>query len=184
MLEPLPSSQWNITTAAHLMNRAGFGGSPQDAENLLHMGLDRAVSWFIDYDKIPDPTQPPDWAHPDPDLIARRQAIQQAADPETRRQLQNQQYMEMTAQMADLRYWWLRRMALGPRPFQEKMTLFWHGHFATSFEKVQSPYFLWLQNDTFRENAVSNFSQLLIAASEDPSLRIPTGAAWIFLTTG
>ena len=170
MLEPLPSSQWNITTAAHLMNRAGFGGSPQDAENLLHMGLDRAVSWFIDYDKIPDPTQPPDWAHPDPDLIARRQAIQQAADPETRRQLQNQQYMEMTAQMADLRYWWLRRMALGPRPFQEKMTLFWHGHFATSFEKVQSPYFLWLQNDTFRENAVSNFSQLLIAASEDPAM--------------
>jgi uncharacterized protein (DUF1800 family) len=61
-------------------------------------------------------------------------------------------------------------MALGPRPFQEKMTLFWHGHFATSFEKVRMPYFLWLQNETFRQNATGNFNQLLIAASEDPAM--------------
>ena len=73
-------------------------------------------------------------------------------------------------QIADLRYWWMRRMALGPRPFQEKMTLFWHGHFATSFEKVRSPYFLWLQNETLRQNATGNFPQLLIAMAEDPAM--------------
>jgi len=170
MLEPLPGNQWNATTAAHLMNRAGFGGSPQDIDNLQKMGLDRAVSWFVDYEKITDPTSPPDWAHPDPELIARRQAIQRAADPETKRQLQNRENTEINAQMADLRYWWLRRMALGPRPFQEKMTLFWHGHFATSFEKVRMPYFLWLQNDTIRQNATSNFNQLLLAVSQDPAM--------------
>jgi uncharacterized protein (DUF1800 family) len=74
--------------------------------------------------------------------------------------------------MADLRYWWLRRMALGPRPFQEKITLFWHGHFATSFEKVRTPYFLWLQNETLRQNALGNFNQLLIAVAEDPAMLI------------
>jgi len=152
------------------MNRAGFGGSPADIENLRQMGLGKAVSWFVDYEKIPDNTPAPDWAHPDPELIARREAIRNAADPETRRMLNQLEYQNLGAQMADLRYWWLRRMALGPRPFQEKMTLFWHGHFATSFEKVQMPYFLWLQNETLRQNATGNFNQLLIAASEDPAM--------------
>ena len=153
MLDPLPAAQWNTETAAHLMNRAGFGGSPQDIENLRLMGPERAVSWFVDYEKIPDPTLAPEWAQPNPALLLRRQAIQKAADPETRRMLQQQQNQEENSQMGELRYWWIRRMALGPRPFQEKMTLFWHGHFATSFEKVRSPYFLWLQNETFRQNA-------------------------------
>ena len=152
------------------MNRAGFGGSPADIENLRQMGLGKAVSWFVDYEKIPDNTPAPDWAHPNPELIARREAIRNAADPETRRMLNQLEYQNLGAQMADLRYWWLRRMALGPRPFQEKMTLFWHGHFATSFEKVQMPYFLWLQNETLRQNATGNFNQLLIAASEDPAM--------------
>jgi uncharacterized protein (DUF1800 family) len=170
MLEPLYGSQWNTATAAHLLNRAGFGGSPEDIENLRKMGLYKAVSWLVDYDRIPDETPAPDWAHPDPDVIARREAIRNAADPETRRMLQQQQNQEQNSQIADLRYWWVRRMALGPRPFQEKMTLFWHGHFATSFEKVQMPYFLWLQNETLRQNATGNFNQLLIAASEDPAM--------------
>jgi uncharacterized protein (DUF1800 family) len=170
MLEPLPASQWNTATAAHLMNRAGFGGSPQDVENVRQLGLDKAVSWFVDYDAIPDNTPAPEWAHPDPEMLARRDAISQAADPETRRMLQHERNLELNTQMADLRYWWLRRMAQGPRPFQEKMTLFWHGHFATSYEKVQNPYFLWLQNETLRQNATGSFSELLIAASKDPAM--------------
>ena len=170
MLEPLPSAQWNEVTAAHLMNRAGFGGSPREIENLRRMGLDGAVSSLVDYDKIPDSTPAPDWAHPDPEFIARREAIQKAADPETKKMLQREQNVASYVQMADLRYWWIRRMALGPRPFQEKMTLFWHGHFATSFEKVRMPYFLWLQNETFRQNALANFNQLLIATAKDPAM--------------
>ena len=170
MLEPLPGPEWNTATAAHLMNRAGFGGSPQDIENLRQLGLAKAVSWFVDYEKIADPTPAPEWAQPDPQMLARREMIRDAADPETRRMLQQQQYQDRTSQMADLRYWWIRRMAIGPRPFQEKMTLFWHGHFATSFEKVQVPYLLWLQNESLRQNATGNFAQLLVAASEDPAM--------------
>jgi uncharacterized protein (DUF1800 family) len=170
MLEQLPANQWNTATAAHLMNRAGFGGSPEDIENLRKMGLNRAVSWFVDYERVPDNTPAPDWAQPDAEVIARREAIRNAADPETRRMLQQQQNQEQYSQMADLRYWWVRRMALGPRPFQEKMTLFWHGHFATSFDKVQMPYFIWLQNETLRQNATGSFNQLLIAVAEDPAM--------------
>jgi uncharacterized protein (DUF1800 family) len=172
MLEQLPGNQWTTATAAHLMNRAGFGGSPAAVENLRALGMNGAVSWFIDYEKIPDDTPAPDWAEPDPELAARKEAIRKAADPETRRMLDQEMNQQENAEMADLRYWWLRRMALGPRPFQEKMTLFWHGHFATSFEKVRSPYFLWLQNDTLRQNATGNFNQLLIAVAEDPAMLV------------
>jgi hypothetical protein len=170
MLEQLPASQWNAMTAAHLLNRAAFGGSPKDVENLRKMGLGAAVSSFVDYEKYPDPTPVPDWAHPNPDLLATRSAMDKAADPYTKFELQRQRSIIDRVQMGDLRYWWIRRMALGTRPFQEKMTLFWHGHFATSFEKVQLPYFLWLQNETLRQNATGNFNQLLIAVSEDPAM--------------
>jgi uncharacterized protein (DUF1800 family) len=171
MLAPLPAAQWNDATAAHLLNRAGFGGSPQDIHNLQLMGPNRAVSWLVDYERIPDDTPAPDWTQDiSENAITQRDAIYKVADADTRHELQRMHGSENNKQIADLRYWWMRRMALGPRPFQEKMTLFWHGHFATSFEKVQMPYFLWEQNETQRQNATGPFLQLLISMAEDPAM--------------
>jgi uncharacterized protein (DUF1800 family) len=50
----------------------------------------------------------------------------------------------------DLITWWLARMRYSPNPFREKMTLFWHGHFATSVAKVRDSYLMWQQNETLR----------------------------------
>jgi uncharacterized protein (DUF1800 family) len=174
MLEPLPNSQWNATTAAHLLNRAGFGGSPTEIENLRKMGRDGAISWLVDYDRIPDLTPAPDWAASSPDLalLSADQALKNAMDEDSKKELRKERNRIEYRQMADLRYWWIRRMALGPRPFQEKMTLFWHGHFATSFEKVRSPYFLWLQNETLRQNALGIFPELLTAVAKDPAMLV------------
>ncbi len=153
---------------------AGFGGSPAEIEDLRGKGFAGAVSWLVDYDKIPDGTRPPDWAtaNADPALVMADQALRTAAkdDPEAKRQMQKQRGRLVFEQMADLRYWWLRRMASGPRPLQEKMTLFWHGHFATSFEKVRNPYFLWQQNETFRYYALGGFKDLLLAVATDPAM--------------
>jgi uncharacterized protein (DUF1800 family) len=49
-------------------------------------------------------------------------------------------------EMIDLRRWWLDRMLNGPAALLEKMTLYWHGHFATSIQKVRDAYWMWLQN--------------------------------------
>src|SRR5262249_58176475 len=62
----------------------------------------------------------------------------------------------------DLQKWWLCRMAETRRPLQEKLTLFWHGHFATSIFKVDSSYYMWLQNETRRRNATGNFRTILV----------------------
>jgi len=72
----------------------------------------------------------------------------------------------------ELRGWWLNRMAKGPRPFQEKMVLFWHGHFATSFEKVRNAYYMWRQNELFRRLATGNWQELLTFAGKDPAMLI------------
>src|SRR5579864_618030 len=52
------------------------------------------------------------------------------------------------------------------------MTLFWHGHFATSIQKVRDAYWMWLQNDTLRRNALGNFSGLVKKISRDPAMMI------------
>jgi uncharacterized protein (DUF1800 family) len=71
--------------------------------------------------------------------------------------------------MAELVSWWNQRMCNSPAPLAEKMTLFWHGHFATSAEKVNS-YRMWLQNETLRMYALGNFGTLVKAISCDPAM--------------
>ena len=75
MLKPLPSSRWNSSTAAHLLNRAGFGGSPAEIEKLVQMGPAKAVDYFVDFDKIPEDYPRPVWADPDPGQYERFTAI-------------------------------------------------------------------------------------------------------------
>jgi len=188
MLNPLPASKWNYATAAHLLNRAGFGGTPEEIEKLAAMSPADAVASFVDYDKIPNTAEPPpDWAKPNPERykqVSRIRSISQAetdsnmteeqkrAAAEKRleevRQFQRQQAQEMQ----EARYDWINRMAFGNRPFQEKLALFWHGHFATSAVKVKDPYYMWLQIDTFRKKGSGNWLDLLDAMAKDPAMLI------------
>ncbi|MBI4658325.1 MAG: DUF1800 domain-containing protein [Verrucomicrobia bacterium] len=169
MLKPLPDSKWNSTTAAHLLNRAGFGGPPSEVENLTALGVETAVSRLVDYEEIPDSTPAPEWAKPDPTRIERAQKFRNAS-AEQRREFQQMERRTQQEHLLELRQWWLQRMAKGPRPLQEKLTLFWHGHFATSFQKVRDAYLMWLQNETFRRHAHANWLEMLTAVSKDPAM--------------
>jgi uncharacterized protein (DUF1800 family) len=172
MLKSLSADRWNYETAAHLLNRAGFGGPPAEIQKLASLGPDRAVSVLLDYENIPDPTPDPAWAVPDPEGNKNLRDAIQKATPEERRQIQQQQQRLQFDRLMELRGWWLTRMAKGPRPFQEKMVLFWHGHFATSFEKVRNAYYMWRQNELFRRLATGNWLELLTLAGQDPAMLI------------
>jgi uncharacterized protein (DUF1800 family) len=172
MLKSLSEQDWNYETAAHLLNRAGFGGPPLEIEKLADLDHDEAISFLLDYEKIPDPTLNPDWAKPDPVRMAKIREVNQHGTPEERKQMQQMQGQLDREQIQALRGWWLQRMAKGPRPFQEKMVLFWHGHFATSVEKVRDPYFMWRQNELFRRLATGNWLQLLTEAGKDPAMLV------------
>src|SRR5208282_3608565 len=172
MLKSLSAGRWNYKAAAHLLNRAGFGGPPAEIQRLAGLGLDKAVSALLDYENIPDPTPAPVWANPDSEERKNLRDAIQKATPEERRQIQQQQGRLQFERLKELRGWWLNRMAKGPRPFQEKMVLFWHGHFATSFEKVHNAYYMWRQNELFRRLATGNWLELLTMTGQDPAMLI------------
>ena len=170
MLKPLSSDRWNFSTAAHLLNRAGFGGPPTEIQNLADLGPTKAVTSLLEYEAIPDATPNPDWAAPNPEEILKYRDAIKNGTPEEKKKMQQEQQQTFQRRMLELRGWWLRRMAYGPRPFQEKMVLFWHGHFATSVDKVRNPYFMWRQNDLFRRLATDNWQNLLTQTGKDPAM--------------
>jgi uncharacterized protein (DUF1800 family) len=151
------------------MNRAGFGGTPAEIEELLALGLEKAVARFIDYDQLPDSLPVPEWAMPDPERVAKFRAARDAS-PEERRKIFQEEQRKQRQRLIELKAWWLRRMALGSRPFQEKLVLFWHGHFATSMEKVRDAYLMWRQNDLFRRLAMGRWDEMLVEVAKDPAM--------------
>src|SRR5580658_10146924 len=82
MLNPLPAAKWNYASAAHLYNRAGFGGTPSEIESLFRLGLEEAVSYFVDYEKIPENEDRPEWAKADPERSEQYVKLQQTARQE------------------------------------------------------------------------------------------------------
>jgi uncharacterized protein (DUF1800 family) len=168
---PLSASRWNYNAAAHLLNRAGFGGSPAEIEKLLALGHTKAVDWLVNYESIPDPTANPSWTLPDPNRFAKLQEFRDAPQ-EKKMEMRRQEMRTQREDISELRYWWIQRMAFGPRPLQEKLVLFWHGHFATSAQKVKNPFLMWQQNDIFRRYASGNWLVLLTAVSKDPAMLV------------
>ena len=179
MLTPLPPNQWDPSKAAHLLNRAGFGGTPAHIDSLVQSGMAASVRYLVDGPAAPAPVAVPDWGTPQ----ARDTEVEQlrteltavpVGDPESmkrargeivrgHRRMQEQRTIELGA-------WWLDRMRQSVDPLAEKMTLFWHGHFATSAQKVKNAYFFLGQNQTFREQARGNFGVLVKAMSRDPAM--------------
>jgi len=130
--------------AAHLLRRAGFGGSQDDVARVAALGMTGAV------DSLLHPTAPDADFPPFPDVAV-------LYDPKKNR--------------AAAQLWWLDRMLRTNRPLVEKMTLFWHGHFATSVQKVQ-PAPMVGQINLFRQFALGRFPALLSAVTRDPAMLI------------
>jgi len=169
MIARLPSRNWNFDTAAHLLVRAGFGGTPAEIDSLARQGMEAAVNSLL-YG-APESVQPPSWAVPR-SLRALQLEVRQTADPEEKRELKKQVQRRANEELSDLLHWWILRMTQTRAPLVENMTLFWHGHFATSADKVRQPHKTWLQNETFRAHALGNFGVLVKAISRDPAMMV------------
>ena len=70
------------------------------------------------------------------------------------------------------RAWWLYRMLYSPHPLKEKLTIFWHNHFATSNSKVNNAGFMLEQYSLLNRHALGNFRDLLQDISKDPAMLI------------
>lgn len=165
-LKPLSPDDWDYANARHLLVRAGFGGTPQEVEKLRAMGLYKAVAQLVEYYRQPaanvsfDPV--PGLA---PDLFEARIHTELIKNRAASRRKSIER-----GQVAQLRQSWLKRMVESRRPLQEKLTLFWHGHFATQDGVVANSYTLHRQNQFLRENAAGNFGALLYGIVHDPAM--------------
>ncbi len=101
----------------HLMRRAGFGAGQDEIDDYMELGLTTAVRQLLDYESIPD----------DVDALI--------GQPGYVLTTSNGAFSPRTV-INDSRQRWLFRMVHSRRPLQEKMTLFWHNHFATAYSKV------------------------------------------------
>ncbi len=179
-LRPLAPAAFGYPEARHLLWRAGFGGTPTQIRALTDWGIERAVGYLVDPDGIADPAPPAAdtfeagiMRPPTREERAQYRRAQRGRDENAlarfRAERQRRQRSDRQ-QIRQMQRWWLERMIETPRPLEEKMTLFWHGHFATSYRTIENSYHMYLQNQLFREHALGNFGDLLFAIIRDPAM--------------
>jgi uncharacterized protein (DUF1800 family) len=130
---------------SHVARRIGFGVEPAIIGSAA--SIDDAIASSLDLSTpTPEPT----------DLVA-------PVDFDDSRSREQRQ--------APYRYW-LTQMITGPRRIEERLTWFWHDHFATSIRDVQVPYLMYVQHLTLRRYATGSFADLLYAVATDPAMLI------------
>jgi len=182
MLTPA-SDSWTVFEAAHLLNRAGFGGSPSEIKTFHSLGRTKAVDSLLNPSEPVDAIAPPEWSQPaKAQEIFReyREAVREAAEKaktmpafegsQVRRQVQKKHQRLRNDMGREAEEWWLGKILTTKAPLREKMTLFWHDHFATSFQKVKQPPMLVRQNELFREHAFGDFRALTQSVAKDPAM--------------
>jgi hypothetical protein len=194
-LTPITKADWNYDRAAHLIERAGFGATPAEIERLAALSPDQAVAWLVNYESIDNSALKPFdesgiWDRGmDPFPPSRAEAVRLARDrgeglgekmlpPGSARRLQpivDKFFYGLYANQIEtqrLGLWWANRMLATPRPLEEKLTLFWHGHFATGENKVRDYRMMLQQNLMLRANASGRLQDLLIGILKDPAMLV------------
>jgi uncharacterized protein (DUF1800 family) len=142
---PTVADPWSRKWAAHLYRRAAFGASREDLLEAERLGPEGTLDRLF---------------RGSPDAVELRETFDDIGRVSAQRDDSGDQ----------LRAWWLYYMLQGGHPLREKLTLFWHNHFATSIAKVQNPMLMFRQNCLLRQHALGRFGPLLQAISRDGAM--------------
>lgn len=172
MLEPRQRGRRGDEILEHLLRRAGFGASGQELEYYSQFSYRQALILLLQYDALPDD---------DVDSFIGRPGYVGITAPGG---------FDPSRNIAHARQRWLFRMVHTRKPLQEKMALFWHNHFATAYSKIAGTFgaaegarYLAAkpsedsrgvkgQLELFREFAVGNFRDLLVAVAKDVAMLV------------
>jgi uncharacterized protein (DUF1800 family) len=142
--QPSADNPWNLKKAGHLYRRAAFGATWTELQTAVADGPIKSVGSLLEG----GPETPASAAANELVAVAARKNIALA------------------------RAAYLNRMADGPHPLRDKITLFWHNHFATSFAKVQSASYMVGQYDLLTRYALGDFRAMLQGISKDPAMMV------------
>ena len=146
--EPTAESPWDLRRVVHLHRRAGFAATWAEIERDLKDGPEASIGR----------------------VLAGTSRIGGVSE-----EFESTSSLLADAAVASgdvhrLQAWWIFRMLGSPDPLGERLTLMWHGHFATARSKVEDLALMRRQNDTFRRLARAPFGELLGASIRDPAL--------------
>lgn len=145
--EPSPSDPFDRRKAAHLLRRAGFGARPGEVARAVENGLEATVESLLDA----------------------READKQDAEFQTAFESTAGRLTDL-GETEGIQAWWVYRMVRTRTPLREKLALFWHGHFATSNEKVENSSLMHAQVETLRRLGAGNVRDLTLAVARDPAM--------------
>jgi len=191
-LTPISAKDWNRDFAAHLLERAGFGGTPAEIDALAKMTPAQAIARLVRYEGtdishllpfdesgIRDPgLEPFPPSRPAVTDLAKKngEALGIKVKPSGNRPLQpivDEFFYWLRASALEtnrVAYWWANRMLTSPRPLQEKMALFWHGHYAVNEPKVRDYRKLLAELQLYENHGTGNFRDLMVAMAQDPGM--------------
>ena len=118
----------DLALIAHLMRRAGFGATRDELERSTAAGYEATVEELV---------HPEQAAALEEDIIRRYHVDQNSL-----------------MLIESCQAYWLYRMINTKRPLEEKMTLFWHGLFATAYGKLNHTECLLLDDSTSSKHSV------------------------------
>lgn len=159
-----PTTPLTTEDARHLLNRSGFAASEAEIQAFKGLTRAQAAEQILLTAREVAVSNPPAWT---------KEPILPASKLRDMTREEREAELRLNAERAfDLREWWFREMLITPSPITEKMTLFWHNHFATSQQKVRYTKLMYDQHVLLRKYALGNFGVMLHQMARDPAMLI------------
>lgn len=149
----------------HLFQRASFGATPEQIREFGEKSPEKALKFLL---KDAEKVNLLALVDEETETIMKKKMLRNMLEmkglpaQEIKEQIKIQR-----EKLTDLNFLWVKNMASGESMLREKMTLFWHGHFAC---RIRQPLLIQIQNNGLRQNALGKFSDLLLAISKDPAM--------------
>ena len=159
----LTSSYDHRVATARLLHRFSFGPTPGQYKNLLEHGLAATQAAVL----VQGPNDP-GIDSVKPLVLGDLGNFPSGNNAAT----SNQFWKRISTDSSELVTWWLDRMVAARYPLTERMTWFWHGHWATSISAVTYPLTMKKQNSTLRSHALGNFEDMARAMVVDGALNV------------
>ncbi len=148
----------NQTEFQHLMNRAGFGATPDELAGCEKKSRQEVVNHLFSQSSKPVAIN-----------VLNRADVEEAMDAKKEKDRATKKEFRkiLIEKGVELNVSWLKRMIAAPEQLNEKMTFFWHGHFAC---RDKNPLFLQSLNNAMRNNALGHFKNILMAVAQSPAM--------------
>ncbi|MEN7549553.1 DUF1800 domain-containing protein [Rapidithrix thailandica] len=151
-----PETKTQVPYITHLAQRAGFGLSAREFARMRNWKPSKLLNFLLKDAKDFCPLE-----------VLQQDDIRLLVQKTNNKALRNQRKKQSKEKIKELNLQWIQRMAGGQGRLREKMTLFWHNHFAC---RSNNAHLVQMQNNTLRKYALGNFGHLLLAVAKDPAM--------------